>query len=386
MARQPNDLAHAATQPDNRRYSPDDEIDHPESEFERSFLNFLTTSSPIWTFHDTAPVQPEPNPSESSTGGSRFTRLTSLRSRLRHKKHHRAPKSSSSRTSFSSQPVLVRAYTGSRSREVSRARSIAASLDAMGASSNSPLAKLPPVDDFSFDGILRAVEPEIQSALDAIAEICARSRMSMASAHAAHMPPTGEIVTAVPPPPPQQQQQQPQMVGVGRVRHWGLGIRTDVERMTSVPEVSSSSGSVSKASSASGMGRKRSAIGSLKNIMAKSKDVNDGTVKEEMGSDKPKSSSWVVVEDNQHPSIVVVTQALASRKLSLEAAVEVPPSQARKSVAKATQQSTGSGSWIPWRHPSQQASPIVREAEEPRQSVENLLKGILQNRPPAAPG
>jgi hypothetical protein len=253
----------------------------------------------------------------------------------------------------------------------------------MSASSNSPPVKLPPVEAFAFDGILRAVEPEIQSALDAIAEICARSRMSMADAHAHHMPPTAEIMTVVPPPPQQQQQQ---LVGAGRVRHWGLGIRTSVERMTSVPEVSSSSGSASKASSVSGVGRKRSAIGSLKNIMARSKDVIDGTVKEEMMNDDPRPSSWIVVEDGKHPSIMVATQALASRKLSLDAAVEVPPSHTRKSVTKAVQQNTRSTSWIPWRHPIQQPSPSARGAEEHRQSVENLLKGILQNRPPAAPG
>jgi hypothetical protein len=156
--------------------------------------------------------------------------------------------------------------------------------------------------------------------------------------------------------------------------------------MTSVPEVSSSSGSASKASSVSGVGRKRSAIGSLKNIMARSKDVIDGTVKEEMSNDKPRPSTWVVVEDSQHPSIVVVTQALASRKLSLDAAVEVPPSQTKRPVMKAVQHSTKSASWLPWRHPSQRPSPSARGAEEPRQSVENLLKGILQNRPPASPG
>ena len=136
----------------------------------------------------------------------------------------------------------------------------------------------------------------------------------------------------------------------------------------------------------SGVGRKRSAIGSLKNIMAKSKDVIDGTMKEEMNNDKPRPSSWVVVEDGKHPSIMVVTQMLASRKLSLDAAVETPPSQTKRPVTKVVEQSTGSASWIPWRHPSQQTSPSARGAEEPRQSVENLLKGILQNRPPAVPG
>src|SRR5579871_4681909 len=105
MAGQPDDLANNAPA-DNRPYSQDDEIDSPESEFERSFLNFLATSSPIWTFHETTTTQPEPEPSESTAGSSRFTRLTSLRSRLRYRNHNRTPKSTSSRTSLSSQPVL----------------------------------------------------------------------------------------------------------------------------------------------------------------------------------------------------------------------------------------------------------------------------------------
>src|SRR5947207_9486908 len=119
MAGQPDDISHNAP-PDNRHYSQHDEIDSPESEFERSFLNFLATSSPIWTFHDATTTQPDPEPSESAAGSSRFTRLTSLRSRLRYRHHNRTPKSTSSRTSLSSQPVLVPAYSGSRLTDRSR--------------------------------------------------------------------------------------------------------------------------------------------------------------------------------------------------------------------------------------------------------------------------
>lgn len=373
--------------------------DDPQSEFERSFLAFLSSNSPIWTFHDTIQEDFVPDVPESTTNGStsRLSRLTSLGSRLRN--HHLHNRSTSSRTSISSAPVLVRAYSGPRSRDVSRARSLADSFlsstaaamrrnhpthnaPANGAPSpnTTPMTevKLPPISDFSFDGILRAVEPEIQDALDAIAEICARSRMSMANAHGAHMPPQGEITA------PEQQQQPP------RVRHWGLGIRTDVERMTSVPEVSSSSGSASKASSASGLGRKRSAMGSLRGIMRRDSHAPAGeSSKERSGQGKDgRSASWVVVEDQRHPSIVLVAQAMASKKLSLDTVAEVPAQESTTlppSKSKDEPEGRRTASWMPWRTSSPQRQAIT-SSEEPRQSAENLLKGLLRDRPPAVPG
>lgn len=366
--------------------------DDPQSEFERSFLAFLNNNSPIWAFTDS---HEELEPAETATvaSTSRFSRLTSLGSRLRnnHHHHHQQNRSTSSRTSLSSAPVLVRAYTGPRSRDVSRARSLADSFlssSAMrgnhapsalpnGAASlartSIPEVKLPPVSDFAFDGILRAVEPEIQDALDAIAEICARSRMSMANAHGAHLPPTGEITA-------------PQALPQPRVRHWGLGIRTDVERMTSVPEVNSSSGSASKASSASGLGRKRSAMGSLRGIMSRSKEGSEaGPSKERSELSKRRNASWVVVEDQRHPSIVLVAHALASKKLSLDTVTELPLSEPAPPKPKTEPESQGTSSWIPWRGTTPQRQSVTA-TDEPKQSAENLLKDILRDRPPAAPG
>jgi hypothetical protein len=51
----------------------------------------------------------------------------------------------------------------------------------------------PPAEDFGIEGILRAIEPEIQSTIDAIAEICGRSRLSLANEYGSHRPPLGEI-------------------------------------------------------------------------------------------------------------------------------------------------------------------------------------------------
>lgn len=53
--------------------------------------------------------------------------------------------------------------------------------------------QLPPVSDFAIDGILSAIQPDIEGTIDAIAEIMGRSRLSLANEYDSHMPPQGEI-------------------------------------------------------------------------------------------------------------------------------------------------------------------------------------------------
>jgi hypothetical protein len=53
--------------------------------------------------------------------------------------------------------------------------------------------ELPPVSDFTIDGILAAIQPDIEGTVDAIAEIMGRSRLSLANEYDSHMPPQGEI-------------------------------------------------------------------------------------------------------------------------------------------------------------------------------------------------
>ncbi|KAF3034494.1 hypothetical protein E8E12_003939 [Didymella heteroderae] len=107
-------------------------------------------------------------------------------------------KSTSSKTTVTSQPVVVRTYSGSRhtSRPGSgfnTPRSFAMNGQSNASALSAGLARqneqLPAIEDFSFSAILRAVDPEIRDAIDAIAEICARSRMSLADEYDAHLPP-----------------------------------------------------------------------------------------------------------------------------------------------------------------------------------------------------
>lgn len=82
------------------------------------------------------------------------------------------------------QPVLVTAYKGAKSTASDRER-------AKG-------QRLPPVSAYSFADILRSVDsPEVQAAIEGIAEICAKNRMSLAEEYASHLPPVGEITDTV---------------------------------------------------------------------------------------------------------------------------------------------------------------------------------------------
>lgn len=55
--------------------------------------------------------------------------------------------------------------------------------------------KLPPVESFSFQDILASLGPDANASIDAIAEICGRSKMSLAAEHNSHRPPQGQLGT-----------------------------------------------------------------------------------------------------------------------------------------------------------------------------------------------
>lgn len=63
-------------------------------------------------------------------------------------------------------------------------------------SSASPRPSGPPLPsdkDFSIDSILQAIDPDIRGTLDSIAEICGRSKLSLANEYGSHIAPLGEI-------------------------------------------------------------------------------------------------------------------------------------------------------------------------------------------------
>jgi hypothetical protein len=125
------------------------------------------------------------------------------------------------------QPVLVRSYTSPRRTP-------------FGSPSGRSHA-LPPIAAFSFADILRAADStDFQSAIDGIAEICAKNRLSLAEEYGSHLPPVGEITAVT-----------TEIISV-RQQHGRFGMR---RALTSVPEASSGS------SDGSAKGMKKGVIG-----------------------------------------------------------------------------------------------------------------------------
>lgn len=110
-------------------------------------------------------------------------------------RRQRPPKSNTTRSTLASQPVIVRTYSAeadepSRSPITMPPRSSSVANEDR---TNRPPAELPSVQDYSIEGIIRAIEPDIRSTLDNIAEICGRSKLSLANEYGSHLPPQGEI-------------------------------------------------------------------------------------------------------------------------------------------------------------------------------------------------
>ncbi|KAI9765308.1 MAG: hypothetical protein M1840_007507 [Geoglossum simile] len=120
-------------------------------------------------------------PEQCGTGepASNDSTVTHLRSALRQlngglrPRRHRHSKSAIVRNSTFDQPVIVRTYSGS-SRPGLRQQVPATLME-----EETDKADLPPIEEFSFDGILRAIEPEVTNTLDAIANLCTNYRSNL---------------------------------------------------------------------------------------------------------------------------------------------------------------------------------------------------------------
>lgn len=283
---------------------------------------------------------------------------------------HRTTKSTSSRVSLSSQPVLVRAYTGG---DRSRTPSVAPSPRA-GSTMRSD-AVLPPVEAFKFDGILRAVEPDIEDAIDGIAQLMAHSSLSLAGSHGAHMPPLGEITSP-------------------RVRQSGLAIRTTgLERtLTTVAEASSSSerlaGESRAGSTTSGKG-KMTAYGSLRSIISKGKSPVGSPPAGSSSSNQILSPGWGVAENLRPPTLL---KSHSSASMSLATVNELPVTQTATTTLSfepietptpSQSQAAGPSSWLLWRR-SRSSTAAPSQHTEPA-NAETALKRVLSYKTPTLP-
>ncbi|KAJ5563016.1 hypothetical protein N7461_001777 [Penicillium sp. DV-2018c] len=110
---------------------------------------------------------------------------------------------SEQRPSIPTAPVLVRAYSGEQNKPTqqlqppmsSARRFFPFSTPRPSTSRPSPSEQiiLPSEKDFSIESILQAIDPDIRSTLDSIAEICGRSKLSLANEYSSHIAPLGEI-------------------------------------------------------------------------------------------------------------------------------------------------------------------------------------------------
>ncbi|KAJ5795241.1 hypothetical protein N7457_001840 [Penicillium paradoxum] len=96
-------------------------------------------------------------------------------------------------------PVLVRAYSGDADKP-SRPSTMSRLFFPFSGSRTSTVSRptqseitFPSDKDFSIECILQAIEPDIRSTLNSIAEICGRSKLSLANEYGSHIAPLGEI-------------------------------------------------------------------------------------------------------------------------------------------------------------------------------------------------
>ncbi|KAK7713951.1 hypothetical protein SLS57_007238 [Botryosphaeria dothidea] len=359
------------------------------------------------------------NDDSSSTAVQRFPGLRQLysgaaswRASLRGK-----PKSTTTETSVSSRPVIVRTYSGGTASSRAQRASSHRRVDASSSSSSSSQmpqrpSTLPPAADFSFDGILHAVEPEIAGAIDAIATICARSKLSLADEYTAHRPPHEIFDPAIPIPPSQRQ------------RWWSVVRDT---ALAAVPEASSSSSerlvgsrtasraSVSSIAGHSSRGRKNSAYGSLKSIVSGDGNARKGLAAlfgsndgHDDGDDYPEPPSptgfhhtthWLV-SDSTHPSITLSSgpaARAASPRVSLATSEEPMGTRAASALnGTATsdraerRRSTSLSRWLPWpgeepRPPDHAHGPGPND-QNVGTTAEQRLKELLRTAAPSNEG
>ena len=126
---------------------------------------------------------------DEATVANRISALRQLNGATRSR--HRYAKSTGARSSTFNQPVIVRTYSGA-ARPRSQQRDVITVKKEKSAMTNGKMElKLPPVEAFSFKGIMDEIRHGVADDLERIAEICARSKYSLSNQYEVHMPPHG---------------------------------------------------------------------------------------------------------------------------------------------------------------------------------------------------
>jgi hypothetical protein len=128
---------------------------------------------------------------DEATVANRISALRQLNGATRSR--HRYAKSTGARQSTFNQPVIVRTYSGA-ARPRAQQRDLVTVKKENGHSTmkaSQVELKLPPVEAFSFKGIMDEIRHGVTEDLERIAEICARSKYSLSNQYEVHMPPHG---------------------------------------------------------------------------------------------------------------------------------------------------------------------------------------------------
>ncbi|KAL9019186.1 MAG: hypothetical protein Q9180_008695, partial [Flavoplaca navasiana] len=105
----------------------------------------------------------------------------------------RRSKAPDSESVASTQPVLVKEYSQATPLSSSPSQF---KMRSTKRSTGYRSSEMPPLESFSFQDILASIDSDVALSIDNIAEICGRSKMSMADEYSSHMPPQGDVSIA----------------------------------------------------------------------------------------------------------------------------------------------------------------------------------------------
>jgi len=218
---------------------------------------------------------------------------------------HRYAKSTGARNSTFSQPVIVRTYSGA-ARPPSKQRNIVTAKKENGWSAMSAgkmELKMPPVEAFTFKGIMEEIKHGVAEDLERIAEICARSKYSLSNQYEVHMPPHGR--------------------GEPILHNVGLGVGPHAVGGPTLQAIGSDDEQTRPVGRGSRGGRRTKSVayGTLETIMSSSRSSDE---------DKSKKKPAAVIAEEVRGRAAKKELEAASKK-DAEAAIEAGPANERPS-------------------------------------------------------
>ena len=308
---------HAQSSPNHTKIVPKSTQSAPGSSRRHSLpLHFLPPS--LWSANTSSASLVE---SEEAARGEHILdeatiahRLTALRSlNGANKSRHRYAKSTGARNSTYNQPVIVRTYSGAaRPRSQQKDTIAAKKQNGMSGIATAKMdLKLPPVEAFSFKGIMDEIRSGVDQDIQRIAEICARSKYSLSNQYEVHMPPHGRGESIV-------------QTAHGATGSGASGAGPTLQAVGSDDEQTRHSGRGSR----NGRRAKSAAYGTLETIMSSSRSSDEDKSKK-----KPAAVLAEEVRGRAAKKVVVVKQEVVEDAVETEPAPQRPSKHVRSKSA-----------------------------------------------------